>query len=206
VIATLSENSDILASAYGDRGGTANINALQVVGLRSQPRITPDQLKALRENGISDTNASFNTDLERIVADNTQDTESSQELAELIVTSLREPSNLIATGCEPTSDTTANRQSEFVVTGRGGLPPGPDDPQTSGAMPPGWVTRDVGNVSHLAEPVELPFTRPTNTLVEAQGMFINAKGELVLTAQTPTATPHQSGFSTKLCPPASNSR
>ena len=58
----------------------------------------------------------------------------------------------------------------------------------------------------VADPVEPPSTPPTDMLVEAQGMFMNANGELVLTAQTPTATPHQSGFPAKLCPPASNSR
>ncbi|HEY9831237.1 MAG TPA: hypothetical protein V6D26_11710, partial [Stenomitos sp.] len=80
--------------------------------------------------------------------------------------------------------------------------PRPDDMQTSGAIPPSWVTRDAGNISRSSVPVEPPATPSTPPLVEAQGMFINAKGEVVLTAQTSTTTPHQPGIDELVCSPA----
>ncbi len=66
------------------------------------------------------------------------------------------------------------------------------------------MTRDVGNVSRADIPALPPATDSTDTLVEAQGMVKTANGELLLTAEAPTATPHQSGVSPQFCSPVSD--
>ena len=121
-----------------------------------------------------------------------------QGLVELPVT-LVDPTGLIAQGCESQNNGVAKGQSTFVATGRGGLPPTPDDPLSTGATPPPWVTRDRGRASKSAGVATLPSRTPTPSLVEAQGMVIGSKGEIILTAGVAAATPHPSGFSASGC-------
>ncbi len=97
-------------------------------------------------------------------------------------------SRLIAQGCS--SGSIAKRSSEFVVTGRGGLPPTPKE-----------AFRGDVALADLGKPVETETTQakviaPTNQklpestpLVEAQGWVIGSKGEVILTASAPNVTP-----------------
>jgi large exoprotein involved in heme utilization and adhesion len=199
VIALPSQNSDIIANAVSGDGGNISIFANRVFGLKPQNR---QSFQTLRNNRTSDISASSQAGIQGSINIQSLSVDPSQGLSELPTTPI-DPSNLIAQGCGPTGGTTANRQGEFVVTGRGGLPPSPDDLQTSGAIEPGWVTRQSSQVSRNASPVEPTATSVTAPLVEAQGMVMNANGELVLTAQAPTAIPHQSGLQDKFCSPAS---
>jgi len=197
VIAVPSENSDIIANAFTGNGGEINITANRVFGLKQQNGQTFD---TLRQNRTSDISASSQFGIQGTVTIQSLNVDPSQGLGELPI-EVVDPSNQIATGCGATGGTTANRQSEFVVTGRGGLPAQPDDLQTPGSLSPEWVTRDLGNVNRADIPDELLATDSTDTLVEAQGMFINAKGELILTTQASQTHPSQSGLSTKFCSP-----
>ncbi|NEP01695.1 MAG: filamentous hemagglutinin N-terminal domain-containing protein [Symploca sp. SIO2E9] len=193
-------NNDIIANAFGGNGGDIEITANLISGLRERQMLNTDQLRDLQTSDIS---ASSEFGEQGQVALFTLNVDPSQGLGEL-PTDVVDPSNLIAAGCGPTGGATANNQSAFVVTGRGGLPPAPDDLQTPGVTSPDWVTRSFGNVTRAEIPDELPATDTTETLVEAQGMFINANGELVLTAQASTTTPNQSGISTHFCSADSN--
>jgi large exoprotein involved in heme utilization and adhesion len=199
VVAVPSENNDIIANAFSGNGGQINIiDNYRVFGLKPQNR---QSFNTLRQNRTSDISASSQSGIQGNINIQSLSIDPSQGLTNLPVDVI-DPSRQIVNGCGASSGTADNAQGEFVVTGRGGLPPSPDDMQSSGAIPPSWVTRDGGNISRSSAPVELPASPSTPPLVEAQGMFINAKGEVVLTAQTPTTTPHQPGIAEPVCSPA----
>ncbi|PPS45412.1 filamentous hemagglutinin N-terminal domain-containing protein [Chroococcidiopsis sp. TS-821] len=100
-------------------------------------------------------------------------------------------SNLVAQGCAADTNIATNT-SEFVITGRGGLPPTPSEAinvnaalvdlgtsvQTPTAATLNTVSRDLLNNSQ------------PKSLVEAQGWMLGSNGEVVLMAQVPTATTH----------------
>jgi large exoprotein involved in heme utilization and adhesion len=199
VVAVPYENSDIIANAFSGDGGQINIiDNYRVFGLKPQ---NGKSFNTLRQNRTSDISASSQSGIQGVINIQSLSIDPSQGLTALPV-DIVDPSRQIVNRCGAGNAKSTNAQGEFVVTGRGGLPPSPDDLQRSGAIAPGWVTRDAGNISRSAAPVEPPATPSTRPLVEAQGMFINAKGEVVLTAQTPTTTPHQPGIAEPVCSPA----
>jgi large exoprotein involved in heme utilization and adhesion len=114
-----------------------------------------------------------------------------------------DPSSLIAQNCTPRSRDSAREENKFTITGRGGLPPNPNSTLQSESVVINWVEGD--------QPVENPTEEPTSatpesaipttanvpktpTYTEAQGWVIGEKGEVILTAQTPTVTPHNSSL------------
>ena len=201
VVAVPYENSDIIANAFSGDGGQINIiGNYWLFGLKPQSRQSFD---SLRQNRTSDISASSQSGNQGNINIQSLSVDPSQGLTALPV-DIVDPSRQIVNRCGAGNSKSANAQGEFVVTGRGGLPPSPDDMQRSGAITPGWVTRDGGKSSSSSAPVEPPATPATPPLVEAQGMFINANGEVVLTAQTPTTTPHQPGIAEPLCSPGTN--
>jgi large exoprotein involved in heme utilization and adhesion len=112
-----------------------------------------------------------------------------------IPVNLVDPSGLIAQDCNSNNSNSAQSQSEFIITGRGGLPPSPDDMLTAGALPAKWVTRGKGDRAILPIGI-VPTTAP---LIEAQGMVRNANGDIVLIAQPVISTNFRSGLSSQLC-------
>jgi filamentous hemagglutinin family protein len=198
VVAVRSEDSDILANAFGGQGGNIDIKALRVLGLQRRSRLTPSQLQNLRNNRSSEISASSDVGLDGEIKIETLALDPAQGLVELPVT-LVDPTGLIAQGCESRNNGVAKGQSTFVATGRGGLPPSPDDPLSTGATPPPWVTRDSGRASKASGVATLPSRTSTPPLVEAQGMVIGSNGEIILTAGVAAAPPHPSGFSASGC-------
>lgn len=98
---------------------------------------------------------------------------------------LVEASGLIATGCA------AVGENEFIVTGRGGIPPSPSALLSSDTV---WsdlrtFTQKAQTPSSSEEATNTTSPAPTQ-IVEAQGWVVNDKGEVVLTANAPNATPH----------------
>ncbi|MGB3265024.1 MAG: filamentous hemagglutinin N-terminal domain-containing protein [Microcoleus sp.] len=73
---------------------------------------------------------------------------------------------------------TGPRASRFVITGRGGLPPTPRERVSGG-----------GENDYVA----------AESLVEAQGWIINAKGEVELVANSPTVVPYSPGAVPPIC-------
>ncbi len=98
----------------------------------------------------------------------------------------------ISPGCE------AYESSSFVVTGRGGLPPNPNDPLASNAVVVEWARREVADsgmghrasgmgTNNLAN-VREPIPNSQSSLVEATGWRVAASGEIILTAAAPAPT------------------
>ncbi|MFB2974089.1 filamentous hemagglutinin N-terminal domain-containing protein [Aerosakkonema sp. BLCC-F183] len=92
---------------------------------------------------------------------------------------------LIAQAC-PADD----RGSSFFVTGRGGLPPSPDDPSNGDLF---WEDLRIPGTGKPSNPSPIPNSQSSipNKIIEAQGWIIGDKGEVILTAETPNFTPHQ---------------
>lgn len=93
------------------------------------------ELNKIETNGISDISASSDVGQDGEVAIETLSIDPSQGLVAL-PTTLVDPSRLIAQGCSSGNSSLAKGQSEFVITGRGGLPPSPDGTLKSGAILP----------------------------------------------------------------------
>lgn len=180
LFAVPSENSDITANAFEGNGGNIQITAKGIFGIEPREQITR----------LSDITAvsQQNPKLNGVVEINTLDIDPNRGVATL-PEELVDAARLIAQQICPAGGATV-ASSEFIVTGRGGLPPNPSDPLSSDTV---WTDLPT---THSAEnlPISATATQPTNSpvgqLVEAQGWVINALGEVVLTATAPSVTPH----------------
>jgi large exoprotein involved in heme utilization and adhesion len=109
--------------------------------------------------------------------------------AELVVlpAEIVDVSGLVAQGCPVGGGNIAAGSSQFVITGRGGLPPTPTEATRSDP-----VLADLGSPVQSQEnraSADIPIkstSSDSDTLVEAQGWMIGSKGEVVLTASAVT--------------------
>ena len=173
------ENSDIRADSTESRGGNVTISAQGIFGteFRDQQNDATSDITA-----SSDLGPKFSGTVEI----NTPNVDPSRGLVAL-PTQLVDASGLIAQTCPAGG---GQGQSEFIVTGRGGLPPNSSEALSSEPVQVDWVTLypRVENANPAVS--SNPTTPEPAPLVEAQGWMINALGEVVLTAQAPTVTPH----------------
>jgi filamentous hemagglutinin family protein len=140
IVAFPQENSDITANAFSGSGGKVSINALGIFGIapisrleleRLRPQdLDPTQLQTNDITTISQTNPTLSGTIEL----NTPDIDPNSGLVNL--PSVTFDINLLQ-GCY--MGRTAP-QSEFTVTGRGGLPPNPGDVLTTDAVVVDLVT------------------------------------------------------------------
>jgi filamentous hemagglutinin family protein len=169
---TVLGNSKITANAIGEGNG-GNVR-IKTQGLFLSPN---SEISATSQRGVDGV-----VEIDRL--------ENDPEGA--LLTLPAEPVNisgLIAQGCSSGGGSIA-RNSKFVVTGRGGLPPTPKE-----------AFRGDVALADLGKPIETKTTQakaiaPTNQkppestpLVEAQGWVIGSEGEVILTASAPNVTP-----------------
>ncbi|MBD2498776.1 S-layer family protein [Nostoc sp. FACHB-280] len=202
VVAVPSEDNDIIANAFGGQGGKIDITANRILGFQNRQKLSLEQLRSLTNNGISDISASSDVGQNGEVSLNTLSIDPAQGLVQL-PTNLVDTSSLIAQRCGSNSNV-AKGKNEFVITGRGGLPPSPDDTLKAGAILPEWVVNSTdsnGNtsVSMPERNLKQLSSNATDTLVEAVGMVRSANGDIVFTAQPTTTTGLQSGLSSQVC-------
>lgn len=161
IIATPSENSDITANAFTGRGGRVQIGAQGIFGTQFRPQVTPE----------SDITASSTFGVSGVVEINTPEVDPSRGLAALPA-DLVDASGLIAQGCSSREQVA----SEFVVTGRGGLPTNPGDPLSSEAVLSSWGAIAPSEVDSPLETVA------PDPFIEAQRLAVNEQGEITLVA------------------------
>ena len=184
LVAAPGQNNDIIANAVGGNGGNINISALRLFGFSLQDE--PD-VSLLRGNNANDISASSQVGLPGAIALETLDLDPSQGLVELPL-NLEDRANQVTPGCGLGADEDG---SEFVVTGRGGLPPNSSDPLAANGVEVPWVTDD-GDRLATAPPASPP-SQPTTVLVEAQGVALDADGNPYLSAVM-AAPPASSGL------------
>ncbi|UBF29120.1 S-layer family protein [Kovacikia minuta CCNUW1] len=110
LIAVLSENSNISANSEDFRGGNVRINAFSIFGI--QPRLVSTPLSDITATGATST-------LSGTINVITSGLDPTSGLVAL-PTDLADSSRLITQGCA------ANQGNSFVITGRGGIPPTPE--------------------------------------------------------------------------------
>ncbi|MCC5656590.1 filamentous hemagglutinin N-terminal domain-containing protein [Nostoc sp. XA010] len=170
IIAIPEENSDISANSVDFRGGAVKISAQGIFGIRS--RNTPTS-----ESDITATGASppFNGSVEL----NTPGIDPNSGLVEL-------PTIAVATEVAQVCDSPGYAQSSFTITGRGGLPPNPTkDVLPNGTVEIGWVALKPSSNSSNPPVTTNPVTTTPERIVEANGLVVNEKGEVVLIANVP---------------------
>ncbi|HEY9833623.1 MAG TPA: filamentous hemagglutinin N-terminal domain-containing protein [Stenomitos sp.] len=184
------ENSDILANAEAGPGGDIFINSEAFLADIFSRRLAepvgrnPGDFARFRSNDRVDISADSKAGQSGTVT--YPDIEQIRGVPAL-PSDLVDPEGLIDRRCTPNSKA---RGSRFTVTGRGGLPPNPNDPLTYQEVLVDWITlgkREENGDSGATD------AKPTDSnpqqLVEAQGWVMNDQGQVVLTAQAPTVTP-----------------
>ena len=174
---TGSEGSDIIATAINGNGGKISINAKGIFGI--------EQRASKTGNMTNDIDASSQFGSSGQVNINTT-TDPNNGLIELPQTVI-DPSSLVAQN--PCKHTTG---SEFVRSGRGGLPPSLSQDFDSNTSRVGLVQP----IMHRAEkPESKPVSKGANSLpssplniVPAQGWVYNNKGEVVLVVYNPSTS------------------
>lgn len=179
------ENSDITANSFQGRGGNVTINTISNFGLipRSLEELRalltdPDELapQRLLSNDITAISLTGNPSLSGQVTINSPEIDPSQTLVTLSP-QVVELSKLIAQSCNPKDTTTA---SQFIVTGRGGLPPNPYEPLSSEVV---WSdTRLPFVTAYYSQPVTVKPAAPPDTvkIIPATGWVFNGNGEVTL--------------------------
>ncbi|HEY9603027.1 MAG TPA: S-layer family protein, partial [Allocoleopsis sp.] len=177
LVAVPSENSDISANSANFRGGNVTVRASGIFGIEFR-----EQLTALSDITATGVSSQFNGTVDLI----TPGIDPTRGLAQL-PTEVVDASDAIAQGCREVRD------SSFVVSGRGGLPPTPqqalgDDPRWRDWRTPAGVRRQP-NVS--GNETFAPSANPVKTksaLVEATGWVMEPNGKVILTASAPNET------------------
>ncbi|MGL4619330.1 MAG: filamentous hemagglutinin N-terminal domain-containing protein [Chroococcidiopsis sp.] len=183
------ENSDISANSANFRGGNVRIDASGIFG--TQFRAAPDD----RTSDITATGG--NPQLSGSVELDVPEIDPNSGLVNL-------PSVLVDTQVAQTcTPSNTQAQSEFIVTGRGGLPPNPTQVLSSDAISVDWVALEPTTENQSSPTPTTNSTAPLPTpIVEATGWVIDRQGEVILTASNVPAQPHNSRQSSAGCKPS----
>ncbi|NEP25006.1 S-layer family protein, partial [Moorena sp. SIO3I6] len=195
IIGIRQENSDITANAFEGNGGNINITTQGIIGLEFRENLTP----------LSDITASSEFGVDGTVNINAPQIDPSRGLSELpsdvIDVSQLIEKNLCAAG----------EGSEFIATGRGGLPISPNETLNPNATWDDWrITEQpqtrIRKRRSRSRQHQLQINQPqTNNpkpkqIVEAQGWVIGANGEVILTAHPVIVTPKGTWLHQVDCP------
>ncbi len=188
IIAAPANNNDIKANAFTGTGGNIQITAAALRAIARRPL----NLKT------NDINASSTLGIDGLVTtSSTLNLDPTQSLTNLPQTPV-DASRLLAQNCPAPGRSSSREENKFTITGRGGLPPNPNDTLQSESVVTPWVTLDppvenrMGNATstNLNSSALASSVPKTPTYAEAQGWIIGEKGEIILTAQASTVTPH----------------
>jgi filamentous hemagglutinin family protein len=188
IVAAPGENNDIIARAVQGRGGNINITAQSIYNFRqglSTPQNTTNEIDASSQYGLTGT-----------VNIKTTEIDPKQGLVEL-PTGTVDPSRLIASGCADLDRALGN---QFIITGRGGLPPSPNEPLSSNAL---WSDTRIPQVTaQRSQSANTPSRSLKNAvaIVPATGWVFNNKGQVTLISNVASVNPHLSGQNSASCP------
>ena len=176
IMAILPENSDIAATAIEGRGGNIFVTADGIFGFSLPERLvrTPESdLSAASQLGING---------KREI-----DTRDNIRLNALPSDFYRDGISQVCPG-----GGTQPLPNQFIITGSGGLGIRPDVPISINRLGVSLIS-PVSTTEYSSKPDLAPIGNSNHTLpktiVEAQGMIVNADGRIELVAQAPTVTP-----------------
>lgn len=206
VVSIPNENSDLTANAFSGRGGRINITTQALLGLQFRSREQLQTLIGTTDLSQFDPATLSSSDLTAIsqtspqlsgeVAIQLQGIDPAKGLIEL-PTELVDVAQLIQQNL-----CTAAQGSEFTISGRGGLPTPPNEVLNGDVVWEDWrITEASQSVGINSETRSLRAQTNSNiptTIVEAQGWYKDANGNIILTAET-TETPHRNWFNTPNC-------
>jgi filamentous hemagglutinin family protein len=182
IVAVPKENNDITANAFTGNGGQVNITTNGIFGIQRQENPTNQ----------SDITASSKFGVSGVVTINTPDTDPSRGLIEL-------PSDIVdASGLINQDFCTRGEGSKFIIIGKGGIAPSPNEPQSADLpwddlrLPPNIEPHSRKPSEQSAVPrsgVQKTESSKPETIVEAQGLLLTADGKVVLTAAPMKVTP-----------------
>lgn len=184
LVAVLDEDSNVSANSRDFRGGNVGINAFSIFGI--QPSLVSTPLSDITATGA--TSALPGT-IEVITAG----IDPTPGLVTL-PTDVVDP-GLIAQGCP------ANEGNSFVVTGRGGLPPNPEQQLDDDAE---WqdrrrltVAQQLDGQREAQSPTSIPQSAPS--ILEASGWQMAPTGDVILVAATFNPAIHNSLHRSTAC-------
>ena len=161
------ENSDISANSTGSRGGNITVDAIGIFG--TEFRLFPTSESDITATGITQQDAGT-------VALNTPDVDTAAGLVNL-PNNVTDPSALVTSSCAAYAD------SQFTVTGRGGLSEEPMAMIRGQTIWEDW--QDFGETSATStsnDPVSVALEPPVAPLVEATGWITYEDGRVELVA------------------------
>lgn len=182
-------DNNITAEAYTGNGGRISITASRLFAIARRSANFPN---------TNDITTRSQLGLDGVIEVNQVDVDPNQGLTNL-PQNLVDVSEKITPRCAALGRDSETVVNKFTITGRGGLPPNPNDTLQNESMQTNWVTTDppVENSNRDDSSANPPRSVPaesnvskTPTLVEAQGWLYGPNGEVILTAQSPTVTPH----------------
>lgn len=174
VVASSNQNNDIIANADRGAGGEIQITTQGLFGLEEGRTLPP--------NSTNDIDASSQFGIQGTVTINQLNVDPSRGLTEL-PSDVLDVANQIERVCPTPS--IGNQPSEFIVTGRGGLPVSPLEPLASEALLADWVVLEPSYDRSAQSSV----SSPDPLLIEAQGWQMGAEGEVIFVANVSTGPP-----------------
>jgi filamentous hemagglutinin family protein len=190
-------NSDITANAKSATGGRVNVNVPNILGFAAASReqvksrlgLTDAQLEALDvsptsrlpTSDIAAISQSSGPALQGTVTFSASGVNPAQGLVELPQNIVNPAALIVANPC------TKGTESAFTVTGKGGVPPSPDDTLSSAALPWKWVEEAESSATDQVRDVTDRAPRqfgeiPDREVVPARGWVVNPQGEVMLVA------------------------
>ena len=155
-------NSDIVANALKGKGGNIQISTQSILGLKYRTALTSD----------NDITASSQFGINGNVQVNTIGINPANSLNAL-PTDITDSSTQIADRCGNA------KTSSFIATGRGGIPQGPKKRGSDRS----W--NDLRPLTTTSSSVTVSTVNPTQPLIEASALQIDASGTLALVAAQP---------------------
>jgi filamentous hemagglutinin family protein len=193
VIAVPSENSDITANAVQGSGGNITISTTAIYGLTYRSQLTSrSDITASSAYGVSGT-----------VTINALAIDPSRALTAL-PSQLGKEKSLEGDRCQADANSDT---SQFIITGKGGLPINPYESLNSDTLAINWLDRNssgVGKPELTTNPP--PITKienPPSPLVEAQGLQVR-QGKVMLVANTAEVNPSSSWQRVATCQAGQN--
>jgi large exoprotein involved in heme utilization and adhesion len=214
LVAFPNENSDITANAFSGGGGKVTINTQGLLGIVPRSRAELEQsLNATDPNLLEPKNLSTsditaisqqNPSLSGTVTLNNPDVDPSRGLVELPETVVDSTNQIAQNPCQQ------GLGSEFIITGRGGLPSSPNQALSSANVQVDLVQpvaqsnavgaqalrpkRGIGEAENKT--ASMPASKP---ILPAQGWLFNDRGDVVLTAYDPSGDGSQRMRSPATC-------